>query len=95
VTSIGSSAFEGCNGFIGNLLIPNNVTSIANYAFIGCGGFNGTLTIGEKVSSIGTYSFTGAPFSSIVVNSSNTSYKLITSDNASMVVAANHAATID
>lgn len=57
VTTIGNSAFYGCSGFTGSLIIPNSVTSIDSYAFRGCSGFTGSLTIPNSVTSIGDGAF--------------------------------------
>ena len=57
ITSIGISAFEGCTGLTGDLVIPNSVTTIGSAAFINCWNINGTLTIGNSVISIGDYAF--------------------------------------
>ena len=57
VTSIGSYAFQTCNGFTGNLTIPNSVTSIGEGAFGECYGFTGNLTIPDSVTGIGDFAF--------------------------------------
>lgn len=57
VNSIGNQAFRGCNGLIGNLIIPNSITTIGNYAFYGCYGFTGNLVIPNSVTDIGDYAF--------------------------------------
>ena len=57
VTSIGSSAFEGCTGLT-SVAIPNSVTSIGGYAFEGCTGLT-SITIPNSVTSIGGYAFEG------------------------------------
>ena len=57
VTSIGWRAFDGCSGFMGNLVIPNSVTEISDYAFRNCSGFNGSLTLGSSLTSIGDLAF--------------------------------------
>ena len=59
VTTIGDSAFCGCSGFTGDLVIPDSVTTIESYAFYDCSGFTGSLTIGNSVTSIGAYTFSG------------------------------------
>ncbi|MEG0897830.1 MAG: leucine-rich repeat protein, partial [Ruthenibacterium sp.] len=59
VTHIGDSAFSGCSGFTGDLVIPNTVTSIAANAFSRCSGFTGDLVIPNTVTSIGSYAFSG------------------------------------
>ena len=57
VTKIGFSAFSGCSGLTGSLVIPNTVTTIDNYAFYNCTGFTGTLTIPNSVTKIGNCAF--------------------------------------
>ena len=57
VTSIDSSAFEGCTGLT-TVTIPDSVTSIGNQAFLGCTGLT-SVTIGNSVTSIGYYAFQG------------------------------------
>ena len=54
MTTIGSSAFDGCSGFTGSLTIPNSVTTIGNEAFRDCTGFTGSLTIPNSVTEIGS-----------------------------------------
>ena len=55
VTSIGSSAFDGCTGLT-SIEIPNSVTSIGNGAFIDCTGLT-SVTIPNSVTSIGEGAF--------------------------------------
>ena len=57
ITSIGISAFEGCTGLTGDLVIPNSVTTIGSAAFNYCYNIDGTLTIGNSVISIGDFAF--------------------------------------
>ena len=57
MTSIGKSAFSGCSGLTGNLIIPNSVTTIGNWAFQNCSGLTGDLNIPNSVTSIGSYAF--------------------------------------
>ena len=56
-TSIGSRAFDRCNGLTGSLVIPNSVTIIGSYTFFGCSGLTGDLVIPDGVTSIGTAAF--------------------------------------
>ena len=57
VTSIGSSAFEGCSGLT-SVTIPEGVTSIGDEAFSWCSGLT-SVTIPEGVTSIGSGAFLG------------------------------------
>jgi len=56
VTSIGSSAFEGCYMLTGTLTIPNSVISIGSSAFEGCANLT-AISIPNSVTSIGNYAF--------------------------------------
>ncbi len=55
VTSIGSSAFEGCSSLT-VITIPEGVTSIGNNAFFGCSNLT-AINIPASVTSIGNYAF--------------------------------------
>ena len=57
VTSISWSAFSGCSGLLGNLIIPNSVTKIEDDAFNGCSGFTGELIIPNSITMIGERAF--------------------------------------
>ena len=59
VTDIEDRAFQGCAGFIGNLVIPTALTRIADGAFMDCTGFTGDLVIPNTVITIGAESFSG------------------------------------
>ena len=56
LTSIGASAFEGCDGLTGNITLPDNLTYIGSDAFHWCEGM-GSITIPSKVSFIGDEAF--------------------------------------
>ena len=72
VTSIGSSAFDGCTGLTG-VEIPNCVTSIGNYAFRGCTSL-ASVVIPNSVTSIGSEAFYKCTsLTSIVIPNSVTS----------------------
>ena len=55
ITSIGSSAFEGC-GSLTSITLPSSVTSIGEYAFYYCSGLT-SITLPSSVTSIGNYAF--------------------------------------
>ena len=57
VTSIGSSAFQGCSSLT-SVTIGNSVTSIGEKAFYGCSGLT-SVTIPESVRGIKNYAFDG------------------------------------
>ena len=45
VTGIGASAFSGCLGFDGQLIIPDTVTYIGEFAFYGCKNLKGVISL--------------------------------------------------
>lgn len=57
VSSIGHSAFYGCNGLT-SIDIPNSVTVIGEHAFYDCSSLT-SITIPSSVTSIGDYAFAG------------------------------------
>ena len=72
VTSIGSSAFEGCSGLT-SVTIPDSVTSIGDRAFYGCSGLT-RVTIPDSVTSIGSSAFSGCTgLTSVTISDSVTS----------------------
>ena len=56
IKKIGVSAFHGCTGFQGNLLLPENIDSIYGSAFVNC-RFTGDLTIPSNIEYIGVNAF--------------------------------------
>lgn len=71
VTSIGASAFEGCNGLT-SIIIPENVTSIGQGAFNCCDGLT-HVSIPNSVTTIPGYAFQACPLKTIVIGKSVTS----------------------
>ena len=58
LTSIGDTAFYGCSGLTGELVIPSSVTSIGSAAFISCSGFTSVDLSGcTSLTSIGRQAF--------------------------------------
>ena len=57
MTSIYTSAFEGCGGLT-SVVLPNGVTSIGNGAFKDCTGLT-SISIPNTVTSVGAYAFMG------------------------------------
>ncbi len=55
VTSIGSTAFQGCSGLT-NVTIGNSVISIRDYSFVGCSGLT-SVDIPNTVTNIGNFAF--------------------------------------
>ncbi|NBX75014.1 MAG: leucine-rich repeat domain-containing protein, partial [Proteobacteria bacterium] len=56
---IDGSAFEGCTGIIGDLVIPDSVTAVESRAFFGCTGFTGDLVIPDSVTAVKPGAFYG------------------------------------
>ena len=72
VTSIGSSAFNGCRGLT-SVTIPDSVTSIGSSAFEGCSSLT-SVTIPDSVTSIGSSAFEGcSSLTSVTIPDSVTS----------------------
>lgn len=59
VTIIGQSAFDGCRGFSGRLVLPDSLMEIKAYAFRDCSGLTGSFTIPDNVVTIAYGSFDG------------------------------------
>lgn len=66
VSGIGENAFYSCDGFTGDLIVPDSVESIGNNAFYDC-GFEGRLNLSEKLKSIGDAAFYGCNFTGNLV----------------------------
>ena len=49
--------FQGCSGFTGNLVIPDNVELIRGHCFSGCNGFYGDLRLPSKLKRMGVCAF--------------------------------------
>lgn len=54
--SIGYGAFAGCDGLVGNLILPEGVLSIDDYAFESCYGL-ASVTVPASVSALGSRAF--------------------------------------
>ena len=74
VTSIRGYAFDGCTGLT-SVKIPNSVTSIEYYAFYGCSGLT-SITIPNSVTSIGSSAFSGCTNLRVVINCSNLTFSI-------------------
>ena len=76
LTSIDTSAFEGCSSLT-SVTIGNGITSIGNYAFEACSSLT-SITIPDSVTSIGGGVFIScSSLTSISVDENNQSYKSI------------------
>lgn len=64
VTSIGSSAFNGCKDLL-SVIIPNSVTKIDAYAFQSCRNL-WCVTLGGSVSYIDTFAFDGTSVCTVI-----------------------------
>ena len=79
VISIGSDAFASCSGLT-SVEIPDSVMSIGSYAFAHCGSLI-SVEIGDSVTTIGSDAFYGCVKLCKVVNRSNLTLTLGSSDN--------------
>ncbi len=72
VTSIGESAFKGCNYSLESVIIPNSITSIGDSAFYEC-SYLKNIVIPDSVTSIGERAFGYCGVTSITIPDSVTS----------------------
>jgi hypothetical protein len=95
VYSIGSGAFENCEGLKGDLSIPEfsdearkdvGIKVIGARAFYGCTNLNHTLSIGKTTDTINREAFTGCKFTDINVDEINAWYGLATNVGSAKVV---------
>ena len=103
VTSIGTSAFDGCTGLT-SVTIGNSVTSIENRAFYGCTSLT-SISIPNSVTSIGSSAFynvpnivyngtaTGSPWSAENVNCYADGYLVYKDASKTILLACSSAAT--
>lgn len=95
VTSIGSSAFQGCSSLT-SVEIPDGVTSIGSNAFYGCTSLT-SVTIPASMTSIGNSAFYGSRLTDVYYGGSRTEWNeiLIGGDNDQLTGANIHCAKTD
>ncbi len=59
VTAIRYTAFYKCDGFTGDLVIPDTVKEIGQCAFMACEGLSGNLILSNNLEIIGNHAFLG------------------------------------
>ena len=95
-TSIGSYAFQFCQGLTGSLIIPDSVIIIGNNAFDSCDGLTGSLTIPNSVTTIigGAFFFCSGFNGSLTIGNSVTAIGGNAFNNCSAITSVSILATI-